>query len=500
MMRSFRNHVLRLVTSRKLEWGLLLVSLLPFFLISAYNHPTDDDFLNAIRGRTEGFFHFQTLLYTQATGRYTSSMLYAFGYGFSDLQSWLVLIKLAPVCWLLGLLGSAYFALGAVLTFRRSERARFALWGVLLFLHGMPLLATAIYWYCGAAVYTMGCIMTLLLVGAAGRALQVATAAARWGWGMLTTLIIVALIGCNEAYIGGVMGGIVLALLLGPARNRGLILGWVLAATAGGAASILAPGNFVRADVTMANGLKFGIGRLVAVVVKDVYVTQGHWAEWSNNALLWVATVLFVPVALRVHAHYVNPAPGSKWLRYPHSLLLAVILLAGFMLLMGVPTLLFSNDIPQRIWNYTYFLFLPTWFLLIQYLIGVSSRWHPWLHAMPPALSSSLRILFFVLILLGSGSAVNRAYVDLAFRAPAYSRAYQARYAAIQSARQAGQPTVALPPLVERAYQYPMTIFLHDLEPRATNIANLNLAAYFRIDSISLTHPPVPTARHMQDY
>ena len=109
------------------------------------------------------------------------------------------------------------------------------------------------------------------------------------------------------------------------------------------------------------------------------------------------------------------------------------------------------------------------------------------------------RLLFFILVLTGTGSAVNRAYIDYAFRARAYDHAYQARYTAMQHAQQVGKKSIGLPPLVEWEYQYPLTIFLHDLSPNAKNIANVGFASYFRLDSVYLTHVAVPTVRHLHD-
>ena len=107
--------------------------------------------------------------------------------------------------------------------------------------------------------------------------------------------------------------------------------------------------------------------------------------------------------------------------------------------------------------------------------------------------------MFFLLILTGSSSAVNRAYTDLAFRAREYDRANQARYMALQEARKSGQKIISLPPLMEQEYQYSQTIFLHDIELEPKNIANTGLSNYFHLNSVLLNHPPVPLVRHMRE-
>jgi len=502
MLNVFQNNLRRLIAWPSLEWILLGASLLPFFLISAYNQPTDDDFLLATQRLTDSFIAFQRVLYLNWGGRYTSGLLWSLGYSGGDIHSWLTIIKLAPIAWLLGLIGAMYFALSSLrLSFSREQTLRFALWAVLVLLCGMPLLVSAIYWYCGAAVYTMATILTMLLVGCAGRSLQADTTAGCWLWQMLALFTIILLLGCNELCIVVVSGGIVLLLLLGPARARTMSLGWLLAMLAGGGAALLAPGNFVRMAVSMAGATKFSVGRAVVVTVKDIYLTQAHWAGWASSAPLWLASLLFVPVALQLHARLlVTKSSRAKWLAYPHVLLPVIVLLAGIMLMTGLPTLWFSNDIPQRVWNYTYFLFLPTWFLAVQYCVSISAPGHHWLGAMSPTVLNSLKVLFFVLILTGNGSAVNRAYVDLTFRARAYNQASAMRYAMLEQAQQAGHRTMTLPPLVEREYQYPQTIFLHDLDLRASNIENVGMASYFHLDSVYLTKPAVPTVRHLRDY
>ena len=501
MINYLKKNVLRLISSQSLEWVLLIVALLPFFLISAFNHPTDDDFHNAARGSVESFIAFQKTLYTGWTGRYTSNLLYSLVYRSSDLPSWLRLIKLAPVLWLLGIIGSTYFAMRVVLPlFNRLTALRFTLWSVLLLLYGMPLLVSALYWYCGAAVYTIGCILSLLLLGAAGRALRATNGPVRWAWSLMAAFFVFALLGCNEIYIGGIGMGLALTLIFCAPHTRPVVLLWVLVMLVGGAFSIMAPGNFVRAaQEGISGGVKFSIGRLAVTICKDIYLTHAHWAAWSSNGLLWLVTILFLPVALRIHARYSKSITGLKWFIYPNRLLLVIIMLVGFMLFMGLPTFWLSNDVPQRIWNYTYFLFLPTWFLLVQYLVSISTPWHHWLRGMPSVLVSSLRILFFLLILTSSSSAVNRAYIDLAFRAREYDRANQARYMVLQEARKSGQKIVSLPPLMEQEYQYPLTIFMHDLDLQPKNIANTGLSNYFHLDSVYLNHLPVPIVRHLRE-
>ena len=496
MQVALKKYLVKLIYCTSLEWALLSVSLLPFFLISFFNQPAGDDFGDARSCLVNGFFDYQKLLYNSWSGRYTSNLAYAIGYQIRDLQSWLWFLKLMPIIWMLSLIGAAFFALSQLLpNLRRSVVLRLALWGVLLLLCGMPFLASAVYWYNGAAVYTLGTILTLLLIGAGARAMAAPGAKARWTWGLPAAGVIIGLLGCNELYIGGLAGGIGVAMVLGHPRTRRLLLVWLLALLVGGAASVLAPGNFIRGGDGGADAWQFSGSWAVAVAAKDVYLTATYMAGWCNNALLWLATLLFLPVARRIHGGARAVGAVEPRVVPPAAFWLVIITLGGIILSVGLLPLWFVNDIQQRVWNHTYFLFLLTWFLGVLYAVG---RFRPWLNKLPPvrpAVTGGVRVLFFALLLAGNKSPVNRAYIDLAFRARDYERACLLRYGKLQQARRAGQKTVALPPLFERQHKYPLTIFLDELQTQPENIMNSGLAAYFQLDSVYLAHPPRPLGR-----
>lgn len=103
------------------------------------------------------------------------------------------------------------------------------------------------------------------------------------------------------------------------------------------------------------------------------------------------------------------------------------------------------------------------------------------------------------MVLLRYNSAVHGAYVDLIFKARDYSVAQYQRYSLLQQLQQAGQHDVEVPALLPHEYQYPNTIFLHELEVSPHDIANGGVASYFGLDSVRVKAVSDHIRRHVRE-
>ncbi|WP_143069818.1 DUF6056 family protein [Hymenobacter actinosclerus] len=477
------RQLIRLITAPAAEWLMLCLCLLPFLLISAFNHPTDDDFQAAVLARRYSFWQSIQFYYQHWTGRYTSSFLYGLVYEAPSLDCWLLALRLAPIALLLALVSALYFAIGGLgYTFSASLKGRLSLYGTLLYLCGTPLVASALYWYNGAAVYTSGLVLGLVLIGLIGRSIQTTHRIRQAGWGIGAAISGVLLVGTNELMIPVALGGVILWMLAQTKKNSIWPVVVLVASGLGAAVAIAAPGNFARADKVQA-GLPF-VYRAGIIGGKSLYLTASHLAAWVSNGALLAATILFL--------WWLQPRQRvgvpSRWLG-------AAIAGAVGMVLLTIPTLWATNDVPARVWNVVYFLFLLCWFALVA---AAASQW-----ALPVSWRVSrragrgARVVWLAFLVAGYSSAVHVAYVDLAFKAPQYHKAQLQRYALLGRLRQAGQLSASVPALLPNEYQYPATLFLHELEPFPQDIANEGVAAYFGLDSVRIKAPPARSRRHM---
>lgn len=140
-----------------------IFSLLPFVVLTAYNHPSVDDFIYSFAFIKDGFFIPQYNWYVDWSGRYTATAFlslspisfYSFtGYKFGSLA-------------LLTFLGVAFYYLVNQLFYKESflNRISVSLLIFIIYLYQMPKIATGLYWGAGATTYQLGNVFTLLMLG-----------------------------------------------------------------------------------------------------------------------------------------------------------------------------------------------------------------------------------------------------------------------------------------------------------------------------------------------
>ncbi|WP_310392999.1 DUF6056 family protein [Hymenobacter sp.] len=294
------GHLLR--ASQRHQGLLITVALgavvLPFVGLSFCNHPSLDDFLDAVTVRNLGFWQAQHYFYLTQTGRYTTTVLLALLnpllYGRLEANWWAVAV---------GFIFGTLFMLRACLSALPgvSPGAAWRLAGILLalWLAYAPGQAEGLYWFTGAYTYITAAWLLLLWLLAFGYY----AAARRLGqdhWAGLAALagLTVAVAGTPEP----VAFPFLLALMAGAGldwwRGRGRVL-LLLAglAAVGSWASFTAPGNFVRMKHM---GASFG---LIKTLAYSAGTTGYLLMTWVANPVLLALSALLLPAVHRVAQH-----------------------------------------------------------------------------------------------------------------------------------------------------------------------------------------------------
>lgn len=473
-------------SQRRMTWGLLVVGLLPFVVLSFYSHPALDDYSDALLRNRLGFWEAQRNLYLTWTGRFTTSLL------LTELSPvyhrCLSIYWLVPVLALLALLGSLYVLLSTLTgsLWRRSTRLLASGVLLLLWLLRASSIAEVLYWYNGVAVYTLPTALLLLWLAAMLRYWQAPRPTVR-RWLLLVVVLSIALAGTNEFLALGTLT-IVGLLWLWELARRGhrhyellALLGLVGLAVA---CSFLAPGNMQRAAT---------INRVVPlywVVLGSVGSSVYMLLNWLSNGTLLLATALVLPALGRLA---VAPNVRLRWLGRIHPMLMA-LMLSAILVLMSIPSYWATGGMmPPRARAMLYFVFIISWFALIinvlihrhQSLNHPVTRYIRRSYVWPARLSSLLWLWLLIylatdhnvrLLRESMGQGSNNAIV--AYRdwfsgaARSYHGEQMRRYQLLASAQ--GQ-RVQLPPL----QVMPPSLLYYDITTDSTYWGNMVYAHYF---------------------
>ncbi|UYZ58427.1 DUF6056 family protein [Hymenobacter latericus] len=485
---------------RRLGAALLTVAiglgLLPFLALCWYAHPSADDFLMATQVGKNGHFGQITYLYTQWTGRYTSAVLWALlhpvtygfiteGYGLVCLLT----ILAVPV---------AGFAMLRLLLGKHFSRGQ--LWSgsgllTLLFLFQMPSPAEAFYWVTSNYNYLLPAVLTLVWLGVLAQYANSASRQTQRNWLVAACLLAVAIVGGNETNAVPLLLGTGAVALLSSLQQRRIARGYVVLAlvvAAACAATILAPGNFVRLDqstrqYTWWQALDKGGLTAYRLVV-----------NWLGNGVLAAVAGLLAPVAFRLSKK--ADLPLNRLARRP--LLMLVLMAVSLVLLMFVAFWTTSLAMPPRSKNVLYLFFLVWWFLhAYAWARYFWRKLDVQAVSVPRAVQVAL-VLWIALVfafghtrrMRGREPRENANNIVVAYRdwlggaAARYDRQLTARYAYLHT------PT---PPdvVVARLQEPPATILFSDLETNPNDWANQAYAEYFGKRSIRIPEAPAPAVQ-----
>ncbi len=347
----------------------LVLALAPLLYAGRYNHPSNDDYFNAV---WKDYFGFQKWLYLHSTGRYFSSLIVSFtplhwhswtGY---RMAAWLLIIALAAVMFL-----AVLRLCGKVAELSRRARYALAAGAVFVLFNGMASPEQGLYWYTGAMTYTLAALLFICFLSLClrlDREVQVASIPLRAF--AMAALLLLCVIGSNETIIPLpfiVCGALAVYYRKSGSANLARFYIWLLLVCCiGAAAALLAPGNGERQE---------GIPRSLAVALPSwLLFTKDMFLGWLREPFLQLYSIGALVAARRIKLRCRVPL----WVAFVAPLVLTCAMtLPGFWALGRMP--------PYRAQNIAYLFFLIFWaFFLIQLAGRMQPLWDDGRHLSRP--------------------------------------------------------------------------------------------------------------------
>lgn len=448
--------------------SIFLFVVIPFLVISCYNHPAADDFCFSYRAIEVGFWNAQKHWYTVWTGRYFSSAMLSVG---PMVNKSILQYKVMPVILIAMLFFSFYALFRQILIFMSGKKALFAA-GILLliFMAGVPSIVEGIYWMPGYVTYTYGTFLFLFLLAALLRLYREERKVYKRWLFVLCSLFILAVVGSNET--------IMLLLVLLLIFVNGYIFWrtkkinpWFAAflgiAILASVVVIVSPGNALR----MGNHPKGG--NFFYAIFHAIFDTVYHSVTWLSSGVLLIFTIFFIPIAASIHRKF---AQDLKYL-YIHPfiglLLFAILVSTSFFPAywsVGGPP-------PPRTLNVIYIVFLLGWFYNIYLILGYLLRPAAAYDLSLPRFVIPILCIMLVYSLVDEGN-VRKVYADLLKgRASRYDQAMLARQELVRTSK---EQTIILPALKSP----PETIFFDDITTDGNHWKNYCYSRYIKKDSV----------------
>jgi hypothetical protein len=453
------------------HWFFILFSaccVLPFCILSAFNHPSADDF-NITYGIIEkGFWVAQVDWYLGWTGRFGSTALLSFMHPL--LYKSFFLYRLYPILFLL-ITWVALYHLSRNLFLSQTKGFCLATSGISLItmICILPSMVEGFFWVPGLFIYMLGNIFTIFFASyllAYERTLKKS-----YYW--LAILFGIMAIGSNEEslliimFIVGIWG---LGKLIGNKKSffKSSITIVFLSITA--AFSLFAPGNKARGEVIETTS------EIKELMIHDfVFALQRSLSHGTSDLINWIffgPLVLLTLLTLMLHQKL-----GLRIKPILHPIIIWIGILGIFFLLYfpyyygtGSP---YPQFFPKRTSN------VISFYLCFALLIGIlyTLHWAKKIKNINVSIPSSPRLIGFVsvgliLIILTTGNVKN-ALKDLRSRDfIAYDQELNARYEQIANT---SSDTI----IVDSLHFFPRTLYFDDLSSEPENWKNVPYAAYF---------------------
>ena len=333
------------------------LSLLPFFALCWYAHPSGDDFLAGNEVRKHGHWGYIAFMYMQWTGRYTAAALWGLAnpvaYGNTMEGYGLVCLLI-----LLFLLGASYVLFRALLGEQFKRKYSWLSSGVFvaLFLLQMPSPAEGLYWIASGYNYLLPASLTLVLLAALVRHASAPVQATRRKWLLISAFLTVLVAGSNETIALPLLIWVLGFTALRYVRHRRPDWDYVFLCTVLAGACVVAfaaPGNYVRLNqATRYIGLLDCVHHAASAAYRCLI-------DWTGNGVLPVITLLLMPLGYRLSL--IPELPLNRVAQNPFFIGLFMVVTMVVVLTMGYSI---SNHLmPHRALNVLYLFFLVGWFL-----------------------------------------------------------------------------------------------------------------------------------------
>lgn len=458
--------------------GLLCIGLfvlLPFLLLTLYNHPQADDYGFAVRDRTYSFWETQVIYYMNWTGRYFSTntafqinpLIYG-NFGIYGLYSLLLILLLtASSCLFFHQLLQKH--LNAVKTLALATLL------LCLYLMQMPSISESLFWLPGYLTYQLPNIMMLLLLTLLLSFFRTGSSTSKILYIALAALLCVAIVGSNEMAIVMAFTTILFVLYSNwkDKQNRPYLLFLFFICVVACLAAVLAPGNYARMEDHP------NASKPVWSSIYAAFLTVVSFYRWLSPLL--VASVLYIiywglPLAEKTKDSRIFKAD----LRHSSTYYIITLFLMQFAFTWAV-----GERPTPRVENVIYFFFVFGWFYNVQVALTKYAHLLQAERRLSPVIPLAVFGLFVLQVFHIEGH-IATAYVDLiSGKAAAYDSALNQRYAYL---KESGCNTCQLAPLPA----IPQTLYFMDVMEGKENSkfwVNSDFADYWEKSAVYLTAP-----------
>jgi hypothetical protein len=446
-----------------------------------FAHPQGDDFCSAVSAREQGVLGAVRHDYLHWGGRWAGHVVVV---GFPALLDPTRAYPLALAgCFAASLIGLRLL-LGSVAPLRGEARRSWALALVLFALHwaGMAAPGQSVYWFEGAAIYSLNLSLACVVVAGLLRLPRPPTAGRRAAGAALALLA--AVVAAFHELFGLVLAGVLaLGSLVAFATRDPRRLAWTLAsvaACAGVASVVLAPGTQVRQPTLNPEGADpwRALGAVLAMWVRVLDAPGGGAGVGSHVPVGWVADVRLLAASVLLAT---GAPPAPDWLQR-HARLWQVVAPAGTVAILSgaflAGGLALGRTLPLRALDALHLVFLLGWFLTVfVFACRDAGAASPADARVRVARAASAALLALGLLVSAN---VKHGLRDLARgRATGFDRAMEARYAEARRAREAGARELVLRPIEP----WPSSYFRNDVGDLTPPLREC-VARYFELESV----------------
>jgi hypothetical protein len=455
--------------------SILILLIVPFFMLSFFNHPSADDYSFSHLIRAWGRLGYQDFMYNHWQGRYFANFI--FSYNPLTFDSFIG-YKMFPVFLLIAFVLSVVYLIFVFFKdhFNATSKIIVAIFLILLYLNIIPSPSETLYWITGSIEYFIPGILTLVF-------LSVVVHGLRKKGHKLKSIIIAGILGfcicgCNEVNIIFLLEILILIVLFNLKDHSVIkfILPILAVVILSALLDIMAPGNYLRmANFSKSSHILYGVEE---ALISDVKLLGIH----LKSPAFLIITILSLPILSAVKNKTDKPLlKMNPWIACTFVVFIFFSLFFSVSYSTGIPS-------PLRIYNTTSVLFIITWF----YLVYLFIYYYDLNFQIPKFFQTLLVIATVIFFITGfekvprqglyfSGN-ISRAFYDLAFKAQKYNDELNNRYEMINVLKAKRNCNLTVPELSVK----PGTIFFIDIEHDSTSWVNIGTAQYFGINSIKL--------------
>lgn len=451
--------------------------LIPFFVLTAFNHPSADDFTVTYSLKVKGFWEAQINWYLKWSGRYISTAIVSLLHPL--VYKSFFLYRLYPVLLFIATLFSGNHLIKNLIP-DLNKSNRFAISSIITIslISVLPSIVQGFYWVPGSLIYMLANIFTILF---SSYLIQYDSSKKRTDL-ILFILFGILAIGSNELnlFIVLLISGLwALAKLLINKRLELISSATLALFLSASALSLLAPGNSARGSVIEKDHLNdgFKINDALFSISKSFSHGLSDFYNWLFFSPL-IIVCLFVFIKHKDLKLKLSPVihPILVWIAFVG---LFFFLYFPYYFGTGNPD---SSSFPLRTSNVICFYICFALPIAIFYTLNWMQQMKFELKNVKSPLLFHVISVVFVVVVLGSGN-VKMALKDLRSRDfIAYNNELNSRYEIITKS--------TLDTLeVDSLHFFPRTIYMEDISGDPDNWKNAPYADYFGKKLIYLKHP-----------